>query len=57
MVILQTKEKGGENAPKQKSRPFEISVANKMLQLRNSQWELKDDKYTFNGVEIAKKTK
>jgi len=52
MVLLKAKDKTGEDiAPKE----FEISRANKLLSLHNSQWELVADKgYTWNGKDLAK---
>lgn len=38
-----------------KSKEFEIDHANKLLKLSNTQWELADDKFVWNGTEIAKK--
>ena len=34
-------------------RKFEISQANRLLSFSNSQWELKDDGFKWNGKEIA----
>lgn len=34
--------------------PFPISQANRLLKMNNSQWELKDEKFIWNGTEIAK---
>lgn len=48
-VELSTKEE------KARKRKFEIQQANKLLNLPKSQWKLADDKFTYNGTEIAKK--
>lgn len=37
-----------------KPQPFPISQANRLLSLSNSQWELSDEKYQWNGTELAK---
>ena len=42
----------GEKGREQK---FEIAQANALLKIKNSQWELKDEKFTYNGTEIAPK--
>lgn len=34
---------------------FEIDQANKLLKLPNSQFELDDPKFVWNGIEISKK--
>lgn len=36
------------------SQTFGISQANRLLQLSNAQWKLADEKYKWNGTEIAK---
>lgn len=47
------KHKGSES---DKSKAdFDMAHANRLLSLRNSRWELADDKHTWNGTEIAKK--
>ena len=33
---------------------FELSIANQLLSLSNSQWELSDEKFNWNGTEISK---
>lgn len=33
---------------------FEINQANKLLKTANSQWELADKAFQWNGIEIAK---
>lgn len=38
-----------------KPKEFGIDHANKLLKLPNTQWELADDKFAWNGTEIAKK--
>lgn len=38
-----------------KPKEFTIDHANKLLKLPNTQWELADDKFNWNGTEIAKK--
>lgn len=48
-VLLTAKDKKNP-----KPQPFPISQANTLLSLRNSQWELSDEKFTWNGTEIAK---
>ena len=40
---------------KGKTQEFEIAQANALLKIKNSQWELKDEKFTYNGTEIAPK--
>lgn len=55
LVTLKSKPSGKDS--KAKSRQFEISQANKLLTIKKSAWELDDDKFQFNGTEIAKKTK
>ena len=42
---------------KEKARKFEVSVANRLLTMRNAKWQLKDDAYKFNGKELAKNGK
>jgi len=37
-----------------KLKEFGIDQANKLLKLPNSQWELKDEKFKWNGTELAK---
>lgn len=37
-----------------KPRDFELNHANKLLSLRNSQWELADPNWKSNGIELAK---
>jgi len=50
-VKLKAKDQKKEAKPVE----FEIGQANKLLKLSNSQWELSDDKFQWNGIEIAKK--
>lgn len=38
-----------------KPQEFKIEVANKLLKLSNSKWDLADEKFVWNGTEIAKK--
>jgi len=39
-------------------KKFELSKANKLLRTKNSQWELKDNNWVWNGTELDKaKTK
>lgn len=52
MVTLKTK--AAKNAVNQS---FEISQANKLLNLPNSQWKLDDKSFKWNGTEIAKEVK
>lgn len=40
-----------------KVQEFDIDQANKLLKLPNSQFELKDDKFEWNGMEIGMKSK
>ncbi|MCB5972662.1 hypothetical protein LIT13_06700 [Flavobacterium psychrophilum] len=49
VVNLKTK---GDKSRKQE---FELNQALRLLSLKNSQWELADEKYIFNGVDLAKK--
>lgn len=51
-VFLKPKDVKGSKKSK-----FEISVANQLLSLSNSQWELSDEKFTWNGTEISKAKK
>lgn len=54
-VTLKSKDnKEGKEAIKQL---FEESQAIRILKLPNSQWELADDKYTWDGKELSKKGK
>lgn len=54
MVQLKTKKNGNVDS---KTRSFEISQANSILKLRNTQWQLDDKGFEWNGTEIAKKAK
>lgn len=36
-----------------RTQSFEIEVANKLLQLKKPAWELKDDRFIWNGRELA----
>jgi len=38
-----------------KVQKFEIDQANKLLKLPNSRFELADDEFDWNGIEISKK--
>lgn len=42
---------------KSRTKQFGIDHANKILKLSNSQWELNDDNFEWNGTELAKKGK
>lgn len=53
MVKLRSKPSGKD--AKAKTRSFEIDQANKLLKVKKSAWELADEKFQFNGSEIAKK--
>ena len=55
MVNLKSKPQGKDAKPKE--RKFEIKQANALLKIKKSGWELSDDKFQFNGKEIAKKAK
>lgn len=46
---------GATDTKKQFVRSFPIDIANKLLSLSNSKWELKDPNYEWNGKEISKK--
>lgn len=46
-----------KDSKKAKKGKFFIDQANKMLSLSNSKWELDDDRFKWNGSEIAKKPK
>lgn len=47
-VVLKAKGEKG------KDRKFPIGQANKILSLSNSQWELNDKGFSWNGKEIVK---
>lgn len=49
-VTLKTKELKGR---KEKKQTFPIGQANAILKMRKSQWQLADDKFHWNGTEIA----
>ena len=49
VVTLKTK-----NADKPRKKSFPLEQANKLIKLKNSQWELDDKGYKFNGTELAK---
>ena len=55
LVTLKSKPSGKE--VKSKERQFEIGLANKLLKMKKSAWELSDSNFVFNGTEIAKKAK
>lgn len=40
---------------KKHEREFLIEQANKLLKMPKSKWELSDENFTYNGIEIAKK--
>lgn len=44
--VVSLKSKGD----KSRKQEFELNQALKLLKLKNSQWELADDKYTFDGL-------
>jgi hypothetical protein len=44
-----------KNGKENDGREFPIAQANTLLKLPNSQWEIGDNKYQWNGTEIAKK--
>ena len=48
-VLLKAKDK-----KESKPQAFPIAQANKILSLSNPQWELSDEKFMWNGTEIAK---
>lgn len=39
------------------NKQFSISHGNKLLGLRNSQWEVNDENWSHNGKELVKKDK
>ena len=47
-VKLKTKSKESKN------QSFPLETANKLLKLPNSQWELDDKDFKWNGTELAK---
>lgn len=51
LVTLKTK------GDKPKKQEFELSHANRILSLPNSQWELSDTGFQWNGTEISVKDK
>lgn len=53
-VTLQSKDKR-EKAQNYTKKPFVIAHANALLKLPNSRWKLADDKFKWNGTELAKK--
>lgn len=55
-VTLKSKDKR-EKAKEYAKKPFSIAHANALLQLPNSRWELADDKFKWNGKEIAVNSK
>jgi hypothetical protein len=62
VVVLKPKDfkkdtKVKEGADKEGKKTFDIKHANNLLKLPNSQWELADEKFVWNGTEIAKKAK
>ena len=56
MVKLSTEisPKTKDAAAKNKTKSFEIGHANKLLSLANPRWKLADEKFKWNGKEIAK---
>lgn len=50
------KQKDGGKGPK-KEQKFPIDQANKLLSLKKTQWQLSDDRYKWNGTELAKNAK
>lgn len=42
---------------KSKSRSFEEQMALKLLTMSNAKWKLNDDNYTFNGIDLKKRSK
>jgi hypothetical protein len=50
-LVVKLKAKDQKNG---KTTEFEIQQANKLLSLNNSQWELEDKLFKWNGTEIAK---
>ena len=59
MVTLSTitSPKTKDAAEKSKKQAFELSHANRILNLPGSRWKLADDKFKWNGKEIANATK
>lgn len=55
-TFVNLKQKDGSKGPKTE-RKFEISQANKLLSLTNSQWILNDENFKWNGKEIATESK
>lgn len=53
MVGLKSKDR----QKNQVSQKFEITQANRLLSLQNTQWELSDANFEWNGTEIVKKGK
>lgn len=53
-VTLKTKSRKGR---KSKTQKFPISQANKLLKLSNTEWELSDEGFKWNGKEIAVNSK
>lgn len=43
-----------KDAEKNRTREFGLDQANKLLRLKNTQWELADKGYKWNGSELAK---
>lgn len=54
-VTLKAKDKKEGKEPVKQS--FEEAQAIRILKLPNSQWELADEKYTWDGKELSKKGK
>lgn len=50
---VKLKQKDGKDPKKASAVEFSVKRANALLLLPNSQWELADDKYKWNGSEIA----
>lgn len=53
IVMVTLKTKVTKERKKSKDRSFPISQANTILKLANSQWELNDKDFKWNGKEIA----
>lgn len=55
VVKLKSKVKGTK--AKARTQSFQVKQANDLLSLKFSSWILDDDKYKWNGTELAKSTK
>lgn len=50
-----TTPKTKDAAAKTKTREFDVAHANRLLLIPNTGWKLADDKWKWNGKELAKK--